>query len=84
MESLDLKPIPGEFTICNHIVTDEKTFVRMPIKCAICLIHAQKVYKDTTNLRYVRCSKDKQAFCLRAVNPAAISSIKNGDFKVVA
>lgn len=84
MESNDLKSIPVEVTICNHIVTDEKTFVRMPIKCAICLIYAQKPNKDTTNLHYVRCSKEKQSFCLRAVNPSVISSIKNGNFRVIA
>ena len=84
MESNELKSIPCEITICNRIVTDEKTFVRMPIKCAICLTYAQKADKYTMNLRYVRCSKDKQAFCLRAVNPSVLSSIQNGDFKVVS
>ena len=83
MESLDLKSIPCEITINNRIVTDEKTFVRMPIKCAICLTYAQKANKDT-NLRYVRCSKERQSFCLRAVNPSVLSSIKNGNFRVIA
>ena len=84
MESTDLKDIPCEITICNRIVTDGKTFVRMPIKCAICLTYAQEANKDTASLPYVRCSKDKQSFCLRAVNPAALSSIKNGNFRVIA
>ena len=84
MESIDLKSIPCEITINNRIVTDEKTFVRMPIKCAICLTYAQKPNKDTNNLYYVRCSKEKQSFCLRAVNPSVLSSIKNGNFRVMA
>ena len=84
MESTDLKDIPCEITICNRIVTDEKTFVRMPIKCAICLTYAQKGKKDSNNLHYVRCSKDRQLFCLRAVNPSVLSSLKNGNFRVIA
>jgi len=84
MESIDLKSIPCETIVSNHIVTDGKTFVRMPIKCAICLTYAQKPNKDTTNLHYVRCSKDKQSFCVRAVNPSVLSSIKNGNFRVIA
>ena len=84
MESVDLKSIPYETTISNRIVTDEKTFVRMPIKCAICLTYAQKPNKDATNLHYVRCSKERQAFCSHAINPAVIDSIKNGNFRVIA
>jgi len=84
MESIDLKSIPCETTASSRIVTDGKTFVRMPLKCAICLTYAQMPIKDTNNLRYVRCSKEQQAFCFRTVNPVALSSIENGDFKVIA
>ena len=84
MESIDLKSIPCETTISSPIVTDGKTFVRMPLKCAICLTYAQMPKKDTNNLRYVKCSKEQQAFCFRTLNPAALDSIKNGDFRVIA